>query len=120
MRMRAEWLSVRASALVVLVIGCGDSGGGAAVENTEGLQSTSSAMTAEAPAGTCTDSGSTSNVPCSGLPSGTKVKFSVQTLAKTDSGSTSTVPYAALMVECEEADSGSTSTVPCAITVKKK
>jgi hypothetical protein len=116
--MRAEWRSVRALALVVLVSGCGDSGGGAAVGSTEGLQSTSSAMTAEAPAGTCTDSGSTSNVPCIGLASGTTVSFKV--LPPPDSGSTSTVPYAALTVECQEADSGSTSTVPCTIIVKKK
>jgi len=118
MRMRAEWLSVRASALVVLVIGCGDSGGGAAAGNTEGVQSMSSAMTAEAPEGTCTDSGSTSNVPCIGLPTGTTVSFALQPTS--DSGSTSTVPYAALTVECQESDSGSTSTVPCTIYVKKK
>ena len=115
MRMRAEWLSVRTLALVVLVIGCGDSGGGAAVGNTEGVQSTSSAMMAEAPAGTCTDSGSTSNVPCIGLSTGTTVSFAVQPTS--DSGSTSTVPYAALTVTCQ--DSGSTSTVPCTIYVKK-
>lgn len=116
MRMRAEWRSVRALALVVLVIGCGDSGGGADVGNTEGLQSTSSAMTAEAPAGTCTDSGSTSNVPCIGLPRGTSVSFALQPTS--DSGSTSTVPYSALTVSCQ--DSGSTSTVPCTIYVKQK
>ena len=119
MRMRADRLSVAALALAILLIGCnGDSGGGAAVGNAGGLESTSSAMTAEAPAGTCTDSGSTSNVPCIGLASGTTVSFKV--LPSPDSGSTSTVPYAALTVECQEADSGSTSTVPCTIFVKKR
>ena len=118
MRMRAEWLSGAASALVVLLIGCGDSVNRPPVGTTDGLQSTSSAMTAEAPAGTCTDSGSTSNVPCIGLDSGTTVSFKV--LPPPDSGSTSTVPYAALTVECQESDSGSTSTVPCTIFVKKK
>ena len=69
-----------------------------------------------APAGTCTEAGSTDPVPCMGLESGTTVMLKVE--PPPDSGSTSTVPYARLVAECT--DSGSTSTVPCTIVVKKK
>ena len=102
MRIRAEWLSVATLALVVSYLaGCG-----------------TGPVPALAPSGTCTDSGTTSSVPCMGMRSGTTVTFKV--MSSTDSGSTSTVPYAALTVQCQESDSGSTSTVPCAVFVKKK
>ena len=99
MRMRAEWRAAPALGLVVLYLaGCG-----------------SRPAPAVAPSGTCSDSGSTTSVPCIGMSSGTTVAFKV--LPPPDSGSTSTVPYSALTVTCQ--DSGSTSTVPCIIVVKK-
>ncbi len=122
---RRTWPGVMLALL--LAAGCGDAGGGAAAGGTAGgegapsgeMGSTSSAMTAEAPAGTCTDAATADTVPCIGLPSGTAVTLKVQ---RGDSGSTSTVPYSALAADCggSSSDSGSTSTVPCTVVVKKK
>lgn len=82
------------------------------------VSSTTAAMTADpiAPAGTCTEAGTTDTVPCMGLDGGTTVTLKV--MSASDSGSTSTVPFKTLVADC--ADSGSTSTVPCTVFVKKK
>ena len=123
MRMRTEGRVAAALLAVLLAAGCGSgSGGGGAAGmgagGEGGLQSTQSAMTAEAPLGTCIEMGSGDSIPCAGLDSGTTVTFKVE--PPPDSGSTSTVPFAALAVNCQKGDSGSTSTVPCAVFVRQK
>ena len=122
MRMRTEGRVAAALVAVLFAAGCGSgstgggaSGTGAGPEG--GLQSTQSAMTAEAPLGTCTETGTGDTIPCFGMDPGTTVSLKVVPPSG-DSGSTSTVPMKSLLADC--ADSGSTSTVPCTITVKRK
>lgn len=123
MRMRAEGRVSAALLAVLLATGCGSGSGGGGAAGTGagsegGLQSTQSAMTAEAPLGTCTESGTGDTIPCYGMESGTTVMLKVE--PPRDSGSTSTVPFSALVADCWKGDSGSTSTVPCTVSVKSK
>lgn len=106
-----------ALAVVLFAAGCAD-GDAPPVSDTGTVSSTSAAMTADsmAPAGTCTEAGTTDTVPCMGLDNGTTVTLKV--VPPPDSGSTSTVPFKTLAADC--ADSGSTSNVPCTVVVKKK